>query len=93
MRWIGLVAGVLVAAFACASTPPPIVWQRVDGVPVAPNTLIRDEAICEGRVASLPACRLLACVAHRKTLQRRDYQTRAGCMAEHGWIPAPAEPE
>jgi hypothetical protein len=62
MRWIGLIAIVLLATLACKSPPPPepvkveperprqpfpvAVWKRVDGSPVDENEFARDDAIC-----------------------------------------------
>jgi len=86
---------MLVAVLACKTLPPPPAptWVRVDEVPVSPNLLARDKAICEAKLVSLPQCRLLACYVDRKKLQKRDDRVLLGCMAERGWVPEPVEGE
>jgi len=80
MKWFGLIAVALVLALACISSPP--VWQRVDGSPVIPEELARDDATCSA---------LRGGMGTQGAKQRaRDMKVaQEECMAEHGWILEP----
>jgi hypothetical protein len=80
MKWVGLIAAALVLALACMSSPP--VWQRVDGSPVLPNELARDEDTCRASHGGVPT---------QGAKQRAHDMELAheACMAERGWILEP----
>ena len=80
MKWVGLIAAALVLALACMSSPP--VWQRVDGSPVIPEELARDDATC---------ATLRGGMGTQGAKQRaRDMEVaKEECMAERGWILVP----